>query len=46
MVITVIVLIECTFTPQLVVGAIEALITIPGHLNFWKVSVFKFPSPQ
>ena len=42
--ITVIVLIECTFTHQFFIGAIEALISIPGHLNFWKVSVFKSES--
>ena len=43
---TVIVLIECTFTHQFFIGAIEALISIVGHLNFWKDSVFKFPFPQ
>ena len=31
--ITVIVLIECTFTPQFFIGAIEALISIPGDLS-------------
>ena len=39
--ITVIVLIECTFSPQFFIGAIEALISIP----FWKVSQCYLNSP-
>ena len=44
--ITVIVLIECAFTHQFFIGAIEALMSIAGHLNFGKSVFLNSPLPN